>query len=89
MPARSASGPTDSPGVTIREMDALTGSRCLPTGEMVFADCRLPAACRLGPEHRGFAVAMKMLDWNRVTIPARCVGVAQAWMKQQHGEAAQ
>jgi glutaryl-CoA dehydrogenase (non-decarboxylating) len=45
---------------------------------MVFADCRLPAECRLGPEHRGFAVAMKMLDWNRVTIPARCVGVAQA-----------
>lgn len=70
--------PTDSPGLTIREMDAITGSRCLPTGEMVFADCRLPAACLLGPEHRGFAVAMKMLDWNRVTIPARCVGVAQA-----------
>jgi glutaryl-CoA dehydrogenase (non-decarboxylating) len=45
---------------------------------MVFADCRLPVECRLGPEHRGFAVAMKMLDWNRVTIPARCVGVAQA-----------
>lgn len=70
--------PTDTPGLTIRAMDAITGSRCLPTGEMIFADCRVPAASRLGPEHEGFKIAMKMLDWNRVTIPARCVGVAQA-----------
>ena len=70
--------PTDSTGLKIREMDAITGSRCVPTGEMVFEDCSLPVACRLGPENEGFAVAMKMLDFNRVTIPARCVGVAQA-----------
>lgn len=70
--------PTDTAGLTIRTMDAITGSRCLPTGEMVFEDCRVPVSARLGPENLGFKVAMKMLDWNRVTIPARCVGVAQA-----------
>ena len=70
--------PTNVRGLTIRDMHAVSGSNCLPTGEMVFEDCQIPASCLLGPENMGFKVAMKMLDSTRVTIPARCIGVAQA-----------
>jgi glutaryl-CoA dehydrogenase (non-decarboxylating) len=70
--------PTHLPGLTIREMHAISGSNCLPTGEMIFEDCRLPTSGLLGPENSGFRVAMKMLDSTRITIPARCIGVAQA-----------
>jgi glutaryl-CoA dehydrogenase (non-decarboxylating) len=68
----------DTPGLTIHKMNATTGSNCLPTGEMVFDDCRVPAANMLGVEGQGFKICMKMLDSNRVTIPARAVGNAQA-----------
>jgi glutaryl-CoA dehydrogenase (non-decarboxylating) len=69
---------TDTPNLTIHRMDAVTGSNCLPTGEMAFQDCRVPADALLGPENGGFRVAVKMLQSTRVTIPARAVGNAQA-----------
>lgn len=70
--------PMNIPGVKTYKMDAISASNALPTGEIVFEDCEIPEHFLLGPENMGFKVAMKMLDSTRVTIPARCIGNAQA-----------
>jgi hypothetical protein len=46
--------------------------------EIVFDDCRVPAANLLGEEHRGFVRAMKVLTLGRVASAAFGVGLGQA-----------
>ncbi len=45
--------------------------------ELLFDGCRLPAACVLGEEHKGFAVANRWLGATRLTVAAHCVGRAR------------
>jgi alkylation response protein AidB-like acyl-CoA dehydrogenase len=49
-----------------------------PTGELLFEDCRIPVANRLGAEGQGFKIALAALDGGRVNIGASSVGLAQA-----------
>jgi alkylation response protein AidB-like acyl-CoA dehydrogenase len=64
-----------TPGVSIgREFDKL-GLRTSPMAEMVFEDCRVPAANRLGREGRGVQVFESSMEWERGCILATCLGV--------------
>ena len=45
--------------------------------EVLFADCRVPAANLLGGEGKGFALAMRCLDAGRTHWGAYCLGAAQ------------
>jgi alkylation response protein AidB-like acyl-CoA dehydrogenase len=61
-----------TPGVEISEREKNLGLRALPTYEVTFADCRLPASARLGDD------ATPMLRRARVAQSAMAVGVAKA-----------
>ncbi|WP_369143352.1 acyl-CoA dehydrogenase family protein [Streptomyces sp. R44] len=70
--------PTDTPGLTRRPVHGKLGLRGQATAELVLEDVRVPAAAMLGPEGKGFAVAMSALAKGRMSVAAGCVGIAQA-----------
>ena len=53
------------------------GMRASETSEVVFEDCRVPAAQMLGIEGQGFVNALQVLDAGRIGIAALAVGLAQ------------
>jgi alkylation response protein AidB-like acyl-CoA dehydrogenase len=53
------------------------GLRASETASVVFEDCFVPDANRLGEEGHGFVNAMEVLDGGRVSIAALAVGIAQ------------
>ncbi|HEX8071159.1 MAG TPA: acyl-CoA dehydrogenase [Pyrinomonadaceae bacterium] len=53
------------------------GLRASETASVIFEDCRVPDANRLGPEGLGFIQAMQILDGGRISIAALALGIAQ------------
>ncbi|MFJ4872806.1 acyl-CoA dehydrogenase family protein [Streptomyces sp. NPDC088757] len=70
--------PADAPGLTRRPVHGKLGLRGQATAELVLEDVRVPASAMLGPEGRGFAVAMSALAKGRMSVAAGCVGIARA-----------
>lgn len=68
----------DTPGFSIGKLERKMGLRSSPTGELIFENCRVPAANRLSAEGDGLKIALSSLDGGRVNIGAIAVGVAQA-----------
>ncbi|KDN54915.1 acyl-CoA dehydrogenase [Flavobacterium seoulense] len=53
------------------------GMRASETAELIFDNCRVPDANRLGEVGEGFIQAMKILDGGRISIGALSLGVAK------------
>jgi len=53
------------------------GMRASETAEMVFDNCRVPDANRLGEIGDGFKQAMKVLDGGRISIASLSLGIAK------------
>jgi alkylation response protein AidB-like acyl-CoA dehydrogenase len=53
------------------------GMRASETAEMIFDNCRIPDANRLGKVGEGFKQAMKVLDGGRISIAALSIGIAK------------
>ncbi|MFD0166521.1 acyl-CoA dehydrogenase family protein [Streptomyces decoyicus] len=70
--------PADSPGLERREIHGKLGLRGQATAELVLEGVRVPATAMLGPEGKGFSVAMSALAKGRMSVAAGCVGIAQA-----------
>lgn len=70
--------PTDTPGLTRRTIHGKLGLRGQATAELVLDGVRVPAASMLGPEGKGFSIAMSALAKGRMSVAAGCVGIAQA-----------
>ncbi|MFE0121012.1 acyl-CoA dehydrogenase family protein [[Kitasatospora] papulosa] len=70
--------PADAPGLTRRTIHGKLGLRGQATAELVLEDVRVPAATLMGPEGKGFSVAMSALAKGRMSVAAGCVGIAQA-----------
>ncbi|MFF1509414.1 acyl-CoA dehydrogenase family protein [Streptomyces sp. NPDC058326] len=70
--------PADTPGLTRRPVHGKLGLRGQATAELVLEDVRVPAGAMLGPEGKGFTVAMSALAKGRMSVAAGCVGIAQA-----------
>ncbi|MFF4434616.1 acyl-CoA dehydrogenase family protein [Streptomyces sp. NPDC001513] len=70
--------PTDTPGLTRREIHGKLGLRGQATAELALDGVRVPASAMLGPEGKGFSVAMSALAKGRMSVAAGCVGIAQA-----------
>jgi len=68
----------DTPGFIVGNEEDKMGLRASDTTDLIFDDCRVPAANMLGNEGDGFKIAMKALDGGRIGIAAQSVGVAQA-----------
>jgi alkylation response protein AidB-like acyl-CoA dehydrogenase len=73
--------PLDAEGVTRREIHGKLGLRGQATAELVFGGVRVPETAMLGPQGRGFAVAMSALAKGRVSVAAGCVGIAEAALR--------
>lgn len=70
--------PADAPGLTRRTIHGKLGLRGQATAELVLEDVRVPASALLGPEGKGFSIAMSALAKGRMSVAAGCVGIAQA-----------
>jgi acyl-CoA dehydrogenase len=67
-----------TPGVFIGKNDKKMGQKGAHTADVIFENCRVPAANLIGgTEGVGFKTAMKVLDKGRLHIAAICVGVAE------------
>jgi alkylation response protein AidB-like acyl-CoA dehydrogenase len=53
------------------------GMRASETAEMIFDNCRIPDANRLGEVGAGFKQALKVLDGGRISIAALSLGIAK------------
>jgi alkylation response protein AidB-like acyl-CoA dehydrogenase len=67
----------DFPGFRVGKEEDKMGIRASSTSEVIFEDCRVPAANRIGREGEGFMVAMKTLDKSRPGVAAQALGIAQ------------
>lgn len=68
----------DSPGFAVGRLEDKMGLRASDTADLIFEDCRIPAANRLGNEGDGFLISMTGLDGGRIGIAAQSLGVATA-----------
>jgi alkylation response protein AidB-like acyl-CoA dehydrogenase len=64
------------PGFTSGKKENKLGMRASETAELIFSDCRVPRASRLGEEGEGFKQAMTVLDGGRISIAALSLGIA-------------
>ncbi|ROQ98850.1 hypothetical protein EDE04_5392 [Streptomyces sp. 2132.2] len=81
--------PTDTPGLTRREVHGKLGLRGQATAELVLDGVEVPASAMLGPAGKGFSVAMSALAKGRMSVAAGCVGIAQAALDAAVSYAAQ
>lgn len=70
-----------TPGFSSGKKEDKLGMRASETAEMVFTDCRIPDANRLGEVGDGFIQSMKVLDGGRISIGALSLGVANGAYK--------
>ncbi len=66
-----------TPGFVYGKKEDKMGIRASATRELVFEDCRVPAANLISREGMGFMVAMRTLDNSRPGVAAQAVGIAQ------------
>ena len=65
------------PGFKVAQKLTKMGFRGSPTGELVFDDCRVPAANLVGEEDRGVQVVMSGLDLERAMVAPLCLGICE------------
>ncbi len=71
----------DAPGLSFGKPEKKLGWNSQPTSMVIFEDCRVPLANRIGEEGEGFKIAMRGLDGGRVNIGACSLGGARACLE--------
>jgi alkylation response protein AidB-like acyl-CoA dehydrogenase len=71
----------DAPGLSFGKKERKLGWNTQPTAMVIFEDCRVPIANRLGEEGDGFKIAMMGLDGGRLNISACSLGGARACLE--------
>jgi alkylation response protein AidB-like acyl-CoA dehydrogenase len=66
-----------TPGLSFGKQEKKLGWKSQPTAALIFEDCRVPVANRIGDEGGGFKIAMKGLDGGRLNIGACSLGGAR------------
>lgn len=66
-----------TPGMTAGKKEEKLGMRASETSEVIFQNCRIPAAQLIGEEGQGFIQTLQVLDAGRIGIAALAVGLAQ------------
>jgi alkylation response protein AidB-like acyl-CoA dehydrogenase len=66
-----------TPGFNAGKKENKLGMRASETAEMVFDNCRIPDANRIGEVGDGFRQALKVLDGGRISIAALSLGIAK------------
>ena len=71
-----------TPGLSFGKHERKMGWNSQPTAQVIFEDCRVPVANRIGAEGEGFRIAMSGLDGGRINIGACSVGTARAALEE-------
>jgi alkylation response protein AidB-like acyl-CoA dehydrogenase len=74
-----------APGLSFGRREKKLGWNTQPTTMVIFEDCRVPIANRLGEEGNGFKIAMMGLDGGRLNISACSLGGARASLEAARG----
>ncbi|MFL5267577.1 MAG: acyl-CoA dehydrogenase family protein [Stellaceae bacterium] len=74
-----------TPGLSFGKQEKKLGWHTQPTAMVIFEDCRVPVANRLGEEGEGFKIAMMGLDGGRLNISACSLGGARACLEAARG----
>jgi len=70
--------PTDSKGYLVARLEEKLGQHSSDTVQIIFEDCRVPAANLIGAEGEGYRIALSGLEGGRIGIAAQSVGMARA-----------
>jgi alkylation response protein AidB-like acyl-CoA dehydrogenase len=70
--------PTKTSGYIVARIEEKTGQRASDTAQIVFEDCKVPAANLLGQEGAGYRIALANLESGRINVAAQATGVARA-----------
>ena len=69
---------TSTPGFSAQRVRCSVLGKLMPTNGLTLDDVRVPAANLLGAEGEGFKVAMNAMDFGRLVVAARSLGLARA-----------
>ncbi len=70
--------PTATPGYIVARLEDKIGQHASDTAQILFENCRIPAANLLGKEGEGYKIALSNLEGGRIGIAAQSVGMARA-----------
>ncbi|GIL03918.1 MAG: butyryl-CoA dehydrogenase [Betaproteobacteria bacterium] len=70
--------PTDTPGYVVARLEEKLGQHSSDTAQIVFENCRVPAANLIGEEGEGYKIALSSLEGGRIGIAAQSIGMARA-----------
>jgi butyryl-CoA dehydrogenase len=66
-----------TPGFKVGKEEKKLGISATACSELLFTDCEVPVANRIGNEGEGYKVALSTLDGGRIGIAAQATGIAQ------------
>ncbi|XP_015792226.1 probable medium-chain specific acyl-CoA dehydrogenase, mitochondrial [Tetranychus urticae] len=67
----------DTPGITVGRKEWNMGQRCSDTRGLSFENVKVPKENMVGPEGKGFIVAMSAFDFTRPAVASAAVGLAR------------
>jgi len=70
--------PTATPGYQVARLEDKTGQHASDTAQILFENCRVPAANLIGDEGQGYKIALSGLEGGRIGIASQSVGMARA-----------
>jgi butyryl-CoA dehydrogenase len=70
--------PTRSPGYQVARLEDKMGQHASDTAQIVFDNCRIPAANLLADEGMGLKIALSGLEGGRIGIASQALGMARA-----------
>jgi hypothetical protein len=70
--------PTRTPGYTVARLEEKMGQHASDTAQILFENCRVPAANLLGEEGMGLKIALSGLEGGRIGIASQALGMARA-----------
>ena len=70
--------PTSTPGYSVARIEDKMGQHASDTAQILFENCRVPAANLLGEEGQGLKIALSGLEGGRIGIASQSVGMARA-----------
>ena len=69
---------TSTPGYIVARIEEKLGQHASDTAQILFENCRVPAANLIGDEGAGYKIALSGLEGGRIGIAAQSLGMARA-----------